>query len=112
MVNRGVWARACLVLGLIWGSFGVQAGEAAKAAPAPLPLAELRTFAEVFNRIKVAYVEEVDDRTLLENAISGMLTGLDPIRPICVPRILPIYRSTRPVNLVVWVSKWGWTTVF
>ncbi|WP_163831024.1 S41 family peptidase [Spartinivicinus ruber] len=43
-----------------------------------LPLEELRTFAEVFDRIKVAYVENVDDKTLLENAIKGMLTGLDP----------------------------------
>ncbi|WP_274688835.1 S41 family peptidase [Spartinivicinus poritis] len=43
-----------------------------------LPLQELRTFAEVFDRIKVAYVENVDDKTLLENAIKGMLTGLDP----------------------------------
>ncbi|HEY5717484.1 MAG TPA: S41 family peptidase, partial [Motiliproteus sp.] len=44
----------------------------------PLPLEELRTFTEVFERIKDAYVEEVDDATLLENAIKGMLSGLDP----------------------------------
>jgi len=43
-----------------------------------LPLEELRTFAEVFGRIKSDYVEEVDDRVLLENAIRGMLAGLDP----------------------------------
>ncbi len=43
-----------------------------------LPLDELRTFADVFNQIKQSYVEEVDDKTLLENAIRGMLTGLDP----------------------------------
>lgn len=43
-----------------------------------LPLEELRNFAEVFERIKQAYVHEVDDRTLLENAIKGMLSGLDP----------------------------------
>ena len=48
------------------------------AANAPLPLEELRTFTEVFERIKDAYVEEVDDATLLENAIKGMLSGLDP----------------------------------
>jgi len=38
----------------------------------------LRTFADVFNQIKQSYVEEVDDKTLLENAIRGMLAGLDP----------------------------------
>ena len=43
-----------------------------------LPLEELRTFTEVMQRIKSAYVEEVDDRTLLDNAIQGMLSGLDP----------------------------------
>ncbi|WP_313739771.1 S41 family peptidase [Pseudomonas sp.] len=47
-------------------------------ANAPLPLDELRTFAEVMDRIKAAYVEPVDDKTLLENAIKGMLSNLDP----------------------------------
>ncbi|HEX8594659.1 MAG TPA: S41 family peptidase [Pseudomonas sp.] len=47
-------------------------------AKAPLPLEELRTFAEVMDRIKAAYVEPVDDKTLLENAIKGMLSNLDP----------------------------------
>jgi carboxyl-terminal processing protease len=43
-----------------------------------IPFEELRTFTEVFQKIKTDYVEEVDDKTLLENAIQGMLTGLDP----------------------------------
>lgn len=43
-----------------------------------LPLDELRSFAEVYERIKQAYVHEVDDRSLLESAIQGMLSGLDP----------------------------------
>lgn len=43
-----------------------------------LPLDELRTFTEVFEKIKNDYVVEVDDRELLENAIRGMLAGLDP----------------------------------
>ncbi|MDO9322305.1 MAG: S41 family peptidase [Pseudomonas sp.] len=47
-------------------------------ANAPLPLEELRTFAEIMDRIKAAYVEPVDDKTLLENAIKGMLSNLDP----------------------------------
>ncbi|MDO8697278.1 MAG: S41 family peptidase [Pseudomonas sp.] len=47
-------------------------------ANAPLPLEDLRTFAEIMDRIKAAYVEPVDDKTLLENAIKGMLSNLDP----------------------------------
>ena len=43
-----------------------------------LPLDELRSFTEVFARIKKDYVEEISDKTLLENAIRGMLAGLDP----------------------------------
>lgn len=43
-----------------------------------LPLEELRTFAEVFERIKQAYVHPVSDAELLEYAIRGMLDGLDP----------------------------------
>jgi len=49
-----------------------------KEAGDKLPLRELRTFAEVFGRIKSDYVEGVDDKTLLESAIRGMLSGLDP----------------------------------
>ncbi|MBK8974026.1 MAG: S41 family peptidase [Hahellaceae bacterium] len=50
-----------------------------EAAPkAGLPLDDLRKFVEVFDRIKKAYVEDVDDTTLLNNAIRGMLSGLDP----------------------------------
>lgn len=57
----------------------VVASEVADAAEnKALPLTELRMFADVFDRIKQAYVEPVDDRELLENAIRGMLTGLDP----------------------------------
>ncbi|HYN79440.1 MAG TPA: S41 family peptidase, partial [Lamprocystis sp. (in: g-proteobacteria)] len=43
-----------------------------------LPLDELRSFAEVYGRIKDDYVEGVKDKTLLESAIRGMLAGLDP----------------------------------
>lgn len=43
-----------------------------------LPLEDLRTFAEVYGRIKNDYVEGVKDKGLLESAIRGMLSGLDP----------------------------------
>lgn len=43
-----------------------------------LPYDELRTFTEVFGRIKRDYVEPVSDKQLLEDAIKGMLSGLDP----------------------------------
>lgn len=43
-----------------------------------LPLAELRSFVEVFERISKNYVESVEDKKLLDGAISGMLSNLDP----------------------------------
>ncbi len=43
-----------------------------------LPLDDIRNLSEVFGKIKENYVEEVEDKTLLENAIRGMLSGLDP----------------------------------
>ncbi|CAK0771800.1 Carboxy-terminal-processing protease [Gammaproteobacteria bacterium] len=56
-------------------------GARAQRDPAPaesLPLDDLRVFSEVFARIKNDYVKPVEDKTLLENAIRGMLAGLDP----------------------------------
>lgn len=43
-----------------------------------LPLEQLKQFSEVYSRIKKDYVEEVDDKKLITDAISGMLSGLDP----------------------------------
>lgn len=49
-----------------------------RTSPAPLPVEELRAFADVFNAIKQGYVEPVEDKTLINHAISGMLSNLDP----------------------------------
>ncbi len=43
-----------------------------------LPIDDLRAFSEIFGRIKSSYVEPVEDKELIENAIRGMLSGLDP----------------------------------
>jgi len=44
----------------------------------PLPLEQIKSFAEIFTRIKQNYVESVTDEQLLDYAIEGMLSGLDP----------------------------------
>ena len=56
----------------------IDASELAASPEGKLPLDDLRRFADVFNHIRLSYVEEVDDKTLLEYAIRGMLQGLDP----------------------------------
>src|SRR5512143_1157454 len=48
------------------------------ATRAPLPVAELRSFTEVFGAIKQNYVEPVEDKRLITEAINGMLSDLDP----------------------------------
>jgi carboxyl-terminal processing protease len=57
-------------------SLGVTA--VAQRGGTPLPLDELRQFTNVFGAIKNNYVEPVDDKTLIDHAISGMVSGLDP----------------------------------
>jgi carboxyl-terminal processing protease len=49
-----------------------------RATREPLPVEELRAFTEVFGAIKQNYVETVEDKKLITEAINGMLTGLDP----------------------------------
>lgn len=72
------------LIGLSGAYIGVAVGEEVAPVPAEptsseaLPLDELRTFADVFGRIKEDYVESVDDKALIESAIRGMLAGLDP----------------------------------
>ena len=86
LVKNGSFTRYALIL--LLGVFvgvgitlerAVQAERtAAKPASQPLPIEELRTFTEVFSRIKADYVEPVEDKKLLQDAIQGMLAGLDP----------------------------------
>ncbi len=52
--------------------------ESVNYAATTLPLDDLRTFSEVFGKVKEDYVEDVEDKKLLEGAIRGMLSGLDP----------------------------------
>jgi carboxyl-terminal processing protease len=69
-----------IALGVVAGvlvSLNIQA-IADRAARGPLPVDELRAFTEVFGAIKQNYVEPVDDKKLITEAINGMLSGLDP----------------------------------
>lgn len=75
-----------LSLGLVLGSllafnglvFAERESEQAARLEKLVPFEALRSFTEVLQRIKNDYVVEVDDEELLEHAIRGMLSGLDP----------------------------------
>ena len=69
-----------------WISIGVMAGAlttvslqtVARGTLTPLPLEELQQLAAVFGIVKSNYVEPVDDKKLITDAIAGMVAGLDP----------------------------------
>ena len=67
-------------LGVVAGVAGSMQFDAMaqKNVGAPLPIEELRQLADVFGLIKSDYVEKVEDKKLLTEAISGMVTSLDP----------------------------------
>ena len=70
-----------LVIGALIGiavSLNYSAVAQKAATTSPLPIEELRAFTEVFGRVKSDYVEPVDDKKLITEAINGMLSGLDP----------------------------------
>jgi carboxyl-terminal processing protease len=69
-----------IVLGLVAGVLlSIQfSAIAEKDSVTSLPVEELRSFAEVFGRIKSDYVEPVSDKKLITDAISGMVGSLDP----------------------------------
>lgn len=56
----------------------VQFQAVARSSLAPLPLEELQQLAAVFGMIKTDYVEPVDEKKLITEAISGMVSSLDP----------------------------------
>jgi carboxyl-terminal processing protease len=54
------------------------APDAAVVAAEPVPLRDIQTFAAVFRAVKNAYVDKVGDARLMQDAIRGLLAGLDP----------------------------------
>ncbi len=73
-------AGAGLLLGLVLGvMISVGPGVfAERPGHYTVPLEALRSFSEVYVRVKKDYVEPVEDKELIEHAIRGMLSGLDP----------------------------------
>lgn len=68
---------------IFYGSSQAQEGQETQEMPAaptarPLPIEEVRLFAEALEAIRSAYVQDIDDKTLINYAIRGMLAGLDP----------------------------------
>ncbi|MDZ7592381.1 MAG: S41 family peptidase [Rubrivivax sp.] len=68
-----------LAVGVVAGALTtMQLQAVARSSLSPLPLAEVQQLAAVFDRVKSEYVEPVDEKKLIEDAIGGMVAGLDP----------------------------------
>jgi len=68
-----------VALGALAGALTtIQLQAVARAGYTPLPLEEMQQLAAVFGMIKSDYVEPVDEKKLVTDAISGMVAGLDP----------------------------------
>src|SRR5882724_1380843 len=73
----GAAAGTCLTL-LVTGPQGAHLVAAAKAAVGTDTYSKLNLFGDVFERIRADYVEKPDDSKLVEGAINGMISSLDP----------------------------------
>lgn len=76
-MQKYLW-HTLIISGLFLLNAAVNADQAVTNKTDKLPLEDLRTFTEAFHQIKTNYVNEVSDQELLEYAINGMLSGLDP----------------------------------
>ena len=78
-MRRSIKSIALVCTGLIAGvALTLQLSATAQQGSSSLPLDELRNLSNVFGQIKRDYVEPVEDKRLLTDAIKGMVSGLDP----------------------------------
>jgi carboxyl-terminal processing protease len=78
-MNAKLRVAGMIALGALAGALAtIQLQAFARNAAAPLPLEELQQLAAVFGMVKSDYVETVDEKKLIGDAISGMVAGLDP----------------------------------
>ncbi len=82
------------------------------ATRSPLPVEELRSFTEVFGAIKQNYVEPVEDKKLITEAINGMLSGLDPHSAYLDAEAFKELQVGTQGQFGVWASRSAWKTAW
>lgn len=84
LLRPALWIVLLVLVGRVAASQDAAESDASDSSKAEqsesesIPLEEIRTFTEVFSRVKSDYVDDIGDKKLLENAIRGLLAGLDP----------------------------------
>ncbi|MCH8529798.1 MAG: S41 family peptidase [Saccharospirillum sp.] len=81
---RNPWLSVITAL-IVGVSIGIASSVHAERDQSRLPVEDVRMLSQVLERIKQAYVDEVDDTQLLQSAIEGMLSGLDPHSDFLTP---------------------------
>ena len=97
---------------LAGGLTTTQFGATARNSVAPLPLEEMQQLAAVFGMIKTDYVESVDEKKLISDAIGGMVSGLDPHSVYFDKTLSRNSVRARLANSSAWASKSAWKTVW
>src|ERR1700756_2223718 len=81
MALRYLFSAALLLVPLAASADDAKTTSPAQTQNPPKPVVsmdDIRAFTAVFNLVKQGYVEPVDDKVLMQNAIHGLLSGLDP----------------------------------
>lgn len=78
-MNHKIRIAGWMIVGAIAGIFGtIQLQAIARGSASTIPVEQIQEFAAAFGLIKAGYVESTDNTKLMEDAISGMVSGLDP----------------------------------
>ncbi len=93
-------------VGLVAGVLAtLQISATAQNSSGPLPLDQLRLMADIFGQIKREYVEPVDDKKLLTEAIKGMVASLDPHSSYLDEKDFKELQEARAGALPAWASR-------
>jgi carboxyl-terminal processing protease len=84
----------------------------ARSSLAPMPLEELQQLAAVFDIIKTDYVEPVDEKKLIADAIAGMVAGLDPHSQYFDKKSYRNSAKASAASSSASASRWAWKTAW
>jgi C-terminal processing protease CtpA/Prc len=84
----------------------------ARSTYAPIPLEEMKQLARAFDILKSDYVEPVDEKKLINDAISGMVAGLDPHSAYFDKKGFKEFPRAPPASSSAWASRSAWKTAW
>jgi carboxyl-terminal processing protease len=102
-----------VALGAVAGALTTMQLQAnARSGLSPLPLDEMQQLAAVFGLVKAEYVEQVDEKKLINDAIGGMVSGLDPHSQFFDKKTFKEFRKAPAASSSVSASRSAWKTAW